>query len=72
MKPVQQVLGEEPETDDQSVAAEGYETPPEEPCMTVQAETELAEKEQHGSEPVELAAEDDEQKVCPDLAEVAH
>ena len=48
MKPVQQVLEEELETDDQSVSEERYETPPDEPCVAVKAD--FPEKEQHGNE----------------------
>ena len=51
----------EPETDDQSLSDEGYETPPDEPFVAV----EIPEQEQRGGENVELAAENEEQKVCP-------
>ena len=68
MKPVQQVLEEEPETDDQSLSEEEYETPPDEPYVAV----DLPEQEQRGSELVESAEGDEEQKGSPDSAEAAH
>ena len=68
MKPMQQVIEVEPETDDQSLSDEGYETPPEEPFVTV----EIREQEQRGGEPVVPAGGNEEQKVCPVLAEAAH
>ena len=58
MKPMQPVIEVEPETDDQSLSDEGYETPPDEPFV----EVETPEQEQRGGEPVELIQE---QKVCP-------
>ena len=51
MKPMQQVIEVEPETDDQPLPDEGYETPPEEQFVPV----EIPEQEQRGGEPVETA-----------------
>ena len=67
-KPVQQILEKVPETDDQFLSVERYETPPDEPYVAVN----FPEQEQRGSELVKCAEGDEEQKVGPDLGEAAH
>ena len=67
VKPMEQVIEVEPETDDQSLSDEGDETPPEEPFVAV----EISRQEQRGGEPWRLRRGTRNRKWCPALAEAA-